>query len=86
MNKKELLQVLSRENIREDAFDLNGGHLDETYTLAEASGHWFVYYSERGLESGRKEFDTEAEACEYLLNKLRDDPTARASDDRATNP
>jgi hypothetical protein len=79
MNRIELLRALRRERIREDTFDLNGGHLPETYTLAEAHGSWFVYYSERGLESGKKEFATESDACEYLLNKLRDDPTALAS-------
>jgi hypothetical protein len=77
MNKNELLRVLHNEGIREDAFDLNGGHLPETLTLAEVYGRWFVYYSERGLESGKKEFATEAEACAYLLSLLRDDPTAQ---------
>ena len=67
---------VAQERIRDNAYDLNGGHLSETYTLGEANGRWFVYYSERGLESGKKEFATETEACEYLLNKLKKDPTA----------
>jgi hypothetical protein len=76
MNKKELRQVLHNEGIREEAFDLSGGHLPETLTLAEVYGRWLVYYSERGLESGKKEFATEAEACAYLLTLLRADPNA----------
>ena len=84
MNRKELQEILKKEHVRDDVYDLNGGHLDETLTLGEAHGRWFVYYSERGLESGRKDFSAETEACEYLLNTLRDDPTARMSDKEAS--
>lgn len=77
MNKEELRQALRKEAIREDAFDLDGGHLSETYTLSESYGRWFVYYSEKDLESGKKEFASQAQACEYLLNLLRNDPTTR---------
>lgn len=82
MNREELKKTLEKEHIRPDVYDLNGGHIDETLTLGEANGRWFVYYSERGLESDRREFDTETEACEYLLSKLRSDPTARSVNDR----
>ena len=77
MDKETLLQALRKEGIREDAFDLDGRHLSETYTLSESYGRWFVYYSERGVESGRKEFATQSQACEYLLNLLKNDPTTR---------
>jgi len=76
MNKQDLLEALHKEGIPDDAYDLSGGHSPEVYTLAEAYGRWFVYYSEKGLESGKKEFATETEACEYFLNDLRNDPTA----------
>jgi hypothetical protein len=78
MTKSELQKILRSEYIRQDAYDLDGGHRTETYTLGEAQGRWFVYYSERGLESGRKDFATESEACEYFLNWLRRDPTVRS--------
>lgn len=77
MNKDELLQALQKEGIREDAYDLDGRHLSETYTLSESSDRWFVYYSERGLESGKKEFATQSAACEYFFNLLKNDPTTR---------
>ena len=77
MDKETLLQDLRKEGIREDAFDLDGRHLSETYTLSESCGRWLVYYSERGLEAGKKEFATQSEACEYLLNLLKNDPTTR---------
>jgi len=77
MNKIELKKALQKEGVRDDVYDLSGGHLDETLTLGEVYGRWFVYYNERGIESGRKEFVTESEACEYLLSKLRRDPSVR---------
>ena len=77
MNSQELRDALRQERIRDDAYDLDGGHLPETYPLSEANGKWFVYYSERGLEGGKKECASESEACVYLLNKLNKDPTAQ---------
>jgi len=78
LNRQRLRELLHDEGIRDDSYDLEGGHLPERYTLGESNGRWFVYYSERGLETGKKEFGTEADACEYLLGKLRRDPTTRA--------
>jgi hypothetical protein len=78
MNKAELLEILRKERIREDAYDLSGSHLPEKLTLREEYGKWFVYYSERGLETGKREFATECEACEYYLTTLRNDPTAKS--------
>ncbi|HET6383904.1 MAG TPA: hypothetical protein VFJ58_10975 [Armatimonadota bacterium] len=77
MNRQELLDALRREHIRDDAYDLTGGHLSERYTFGEVRGRWYVYYSERGQETGRREFATEAGACEYFLNMLKADPTTR---------
>ena len=79
MNIQELETILQNENIREDAYDLYGGHRSETYTLRRGSGgEWFYYYSERGMESWRKQFPTESEACDYILSALRADPTTKA--------
>ncbi len=78
MNKNELQDALNREGISPDCFDLEGGLLPERYTLAEELGTWSVYYSERGLQTGKRTFISENEACEYLLNTVRDDPTTRA--------
>lgn len=77
MNKQELREKLRAQGIREDAYDLEGGHLPETFTLGGVNGAWFVYYSERGEETGRKDFRTESEACEYFLELLKRDPSTR---------
>ena len=77
MNKQELLAALRAEHIRDDAYDLQGGHESETYTVSSTRGKWYVYYSERGQETGKKEFSSESDAYEYLLAILKGDPTTR---------
>jgi len=77
MTKEELQEILNRERILTDSYDLDGGLLSERLTLARRGDRWAVYYSERGVESGYREFYTESEACEYLLSVLRNDPTTK---------
>ena len=77
MNKQLLKEVLQREGIREDYYDLDGGLPSERYAIEEEAGGWCVYYSERGLQSGKRTFATESEACEYLLSQLRTEPHAK---------
>jgi hypothetical protein len=77
VNRQQLQATLREQNIRDNAYDLNGGHMPETYTLSERDDRWVVYYSERGLESGKREFATESEACQNLLNQIMNDPTTR---------
>jgi hypothetical protein len=77
VNSQQLQETLRQENVRDNAYDLNGGHMPETYTLSERDNKWVVYYSERGLESGKREFPTESEACQHLLSQIRNDPTTR---------
>ncbi len=78
MNRRELKDVLQKEGIRSDMYDLDSGHESERYTIRESHGVWDVYYSERGLESGNRKFLNESDACEYLLRALRQDPSSRA--------
>lgn len=77
MNRNELSVVLSREGIRSDAYDLSGGCGDERYCLEVSQGVWSVYYSERGIQSGRRDFASESDACEYLFQILKNDPSTR---------
>lgn len=74
MNKILLQQILEQEGFRKECYDLDGGHPPERYVLAQEGKSWSVYYSEHGLESGKSEFATEHEACQYLLAQLREDP------------
>jgi hypothetical protein len=78
MNKSELAQTLKQEGFRPDAYDIEGAGQDERYCLRELHSVWSVYYSERGLQSGKKDFGSESEACDYFLQLLRKDATTRA--------
>lgn len=74
MNKIELVKELRRLDIPRDSYTLSGGLPNEKYCMEEFSGKWFVYYSERGHKTGLREFDSESDACEALLNELRGIP------------
>ena len=78
MNIMELTEILRQEGFRSDAYNLGGGAQDECYCLRESRGVWSVYYSERGLQSGKKDFGNESEACAYFLQLVRKDATTRA--------
>ena len=79
MNKAALAAILEDEGIHSNAYGLDGGHPSEAYVLAEDGYVWSVYYSERGLETSKRTFPSEAEACLHLLTVLRGDSTARRS-------
>jgi hypothetical protein len=77
VNRSELVAAAQREGIRSAAFSLDGGLPPERYVLSLEEGGWSVYYSERGLRREESHFDTEDEACSYLLLRLIEDPTTR---------
>ena len=77
MDIRNLADLLHENDIRPDAYDLKGEDGNETYVLKKEYTGWDVYYSERGLKTGLKTFETEASACAYLLQALLADPTAK---------
>jgi hypothetical protein len=78
VNRGELRRRADDEGIRPSAYSLEGGLPPEQYVLSLEEGGWCVYYSERGERTGEAWFDTEDEACSYLLLRLVEDPTTRA--------
>ena len=77
MNRIELREVLTAEGIRSDAYSLEGGLYEDRLCIDEQYGAWVVYYVERGKRWNERRFDTEDEACRYLLELLRQDRSAR---------
>lgn len=77
MNREQLRDIARREGIRDDAYSLEGGLPHERYVLSISEGGWDVYYSERGQKTGLKSFETEDDACSYLLETLLKDRTTR---------
>lgn len=77
MDRKKLKAIADREGIREDAFSLEGQDKHHRYVLKVEEGGWATYFVERGERLGVEQFDTEDEACEYLLQQLLRDRTTR---------
>ena len=68
-----LHDLLDSRGVRADSYSLNGGFPNERYCIDRNGLRWTVYYSERGVETGRREFDTESDACQHLLSLLLPD-------------
>jgi hypothetical protein len=77
MTLSELACELRRRGIREDSYCLTGGLPNEAFTIEQAGGKWWVYYSERGCRTSLREFATEAEACAAFLREFAGDVTTR---------
>ena len=74
MNRKDLKAALQKLNVREDMYDLEGGHPSEALVLTEEGSLWRIFYSERGLETGVTVFDNEDQACRHFLSMVVRDP------------
>jgi hypothetical protein len=79
MNKDDLHKTLIEENFNPSAYSLDDDFKDEALSLRWEEGRWSVYYSERGLKTGKIDFDDEDSACEYFINEMRSDPTTKIS-------
>ena len=79
MDRQELQRVLRHERIKDSSYSLVASNFDpdETLCLRQVGQEWVIYYSERGLQTGKRSFPTEAQACEYFLESLRSDPTVK---------
>jgi hypothetical protein len=80
----ELVEPLDRERLAAllyQAWSRSGGLLvewwapPECYVLDHRGYEWVVYYSERGLETGLRSFQSEDLACRHLADLLWKDRT-----------
>lgn len=53
-----------------ESLDFTGLKIPRDYCIVRED-KWKVYYSERGSKNGLKTFETETEACEYFLRKMK---------------
>lgn len=70
MNREELKKVFEKSSIPNSYYSLNGGLPSEAYCINQSDKGWEVYYSERGMKSCLKIFDTEEDACLYLKSQV----------------
>ena len=71
MTAAELVLELKKIGVPEDLYSIMIGGLPNEKMCIVKEGNWQVYYSERGNKVGLKLFETETEACEYFLRKLK---------------
>jgi hypothetical protein len=81
MDKKQLQKSLNDQNINPRCYSLVAGNFDpdEALCLRQDGSEWIIFYSERGLQSGKQSFPLEDQACAYMLEQLLEDPTTRAN-------
>ena len=73
MNRLSLAELLNADRVRPDVYSVDGlplSRVDERLVLENVEGGWAVYYAERGGRSGERRFDTEHEACHFMLDRL----------------
>lgn len=71
MNIKQLETKLKKNHIPDWHYNLSGtGRNDERLCIEKSNKGWNVYYLERGERTTDLMFDTEDEACNYILNHL----------------
>jgi hypothetical protein len=76
---KMLRKALKQGGIQESSYSLDNDWPDDAYVLSQKANVWKVYYSERGVAIGKKQFDSEKDACQYLYQQLLNDQTTRNS-------
>jgi hypothetical protein len=79
LDRERLADLLARHGIDPTAYSLAGGHPSECYVLDHRGHEWVVYYSERGLKSGLRSFESEDLACRHLADLVWKDRTVRRS-------
>jgi len=71
MNTKELEKALKKAKIPAESYNLDGtGRDDERLCLVKEDSKWVVYYLERGVRTTELFFDSEEEACSYILKSF----------------
>jgi hypothetical protein len=72
MNIKELIEILRSMGIPDTRYSLDGSLWPDRIVLYHNYSLWEVFYfDERGNRNPLRNFDNENDACEYILNILR---------------
>ena len=79
MTRTDLRKILISEGFRGSSYSLTDGYADEALCIRQEPEGWSVFYSERGLETGKTLFSNEAAACQKFLEMMRSDPTTKLS-------
>ena len=77
MKKVDLRKSLIDEKFDPKAYSIEDEDKDKALCLRRENGEWCVYYSERGLQTGKQFFEDENSVCSYFLCEMRSDPTTK---------
>lgn len=70
MQNNSLKQKLLEMNVPNHLYSLDGGFPNEAICLNQSGNTWEVYYSERGIKTGLKLFESEESACDYFYDLM----------------
>jgi hypothetical protein len=71
MNKKELKNKLDELGIGTNNYELDGDPKPSRYILSHVGSKWQTFaFDEHGNISEKREFDSEDEACQDMLDRL----------------
>lgn len=70
MNRLQLAKKLEEIGVPSRVYSLHGASDNKT-CIEQRNGKWYVFFFERGQENVIKVFDTETEACEFMLFDLK---------------
>ena len=74
MKVAELSKELQKLDIDELSYSIGYTSDSEKYVIDSIpNGKWVTYYSEKGLRTGERTFDSEEEACNYFIQTLKRD-------------
>ena len=71
MTVEQLEKELEMMEIPQELYSVMVGGLPNEKLCIAKEDKWQVYYSERGSKSELKLFETESEACEFFLQKMK---------------
>ena len=71
MTVAQLEKELKMMEIPKELYSIMVGGLPNEKLCIVKEDTWQVYYSERGNKSGLKKFETESDACEFFLRKMK---------------
>ena len=70
MTIKSLLRIIV-DSYPFDIVDFANVYPDGAYRIRQNNGQWEVYYCEKRQKIGLKRFDSESDACKYLLQEIK---------------
>ena len=77
MDRGELKNQLDGLSVDPRSYSLDGSLANDAMILEHVYGKWIVFYSERGERNDEATFLTEADACKYIFDLLKDEPSVR---------